>query len=657
MKKLVFIFCSVILLSVSHVNAQGFLVLVGGSGETDGGWSDDPYKWVVDHAQNKRVAVISYSTESQWIPNYFKSLGATFAKNFHIPNRSVADQQATYDSLMTYDAIFLKGGDQSVYYESYLNTKTHEALQTIYNRGGVLSGTSAGMAVLSPIIYTAQGAYIYPATALSNPYSNQITLKNDFVQTLPVPVIFDTHFVQRGRLGRLIAFMANWYRRTGILAVGVGVDDRTALCIDSLGVAMVFGTAAANFVFPDQNASVYDTTLTVLKAENLRLTQLLHGTAINLTTKEITGYSQTFDPETATEDRKLSMLLTGADQLDNTVISHFIQEEGNASDTITIVTGNDLTLANSLINKFLSQGAAHVNVIQALQSFSQDLPTGQAITSAKKIVIAGNEYSQFFTFVNSEGNGELLLQQLIKEGVVLLFAGDNARFAGKTVVGKYMGYGYASYNGTLTFSSGLGLLQTTAIMPNTFLNEEVYENTVSGLPYALLKDTLSFGIYLTGNAVLKYGVDAENKTYFQFLSGSVPAIVLNNKGTRGGFANQGPNTLSRNVAGFEAVQMSTLVQGDKLIVGSFTSLTDRVQKPVIAEIYPNPADNLLFVKTEPGSYELTLHDLTGRQLLSRSFVTATDLELGHYAEGIYLLTIRNSLTSSGFVSKVVKLNN
>jgi len=365
--------------------------LIGGSGETDGGWSDDPYKWVVDHAQNKRVAVISYSTESQWIPNYFKSLGATFAKNFHIPNRSVADQQATYDSLMTYDAVFLKGGDQSVYYESYLNTKTHEALQAIYNKGGVLSGTSAGMAVLSPVIYTAQGAYIYPATALSNPYSNQITLKNDFVQTLPLPIIFDTHFIRRGRLGRLIAFMANWYRRTGILAVGVGVDDRTALCIDSLGVAVVFGTAAANFVFPDQNVSVYDTTLTVLKAENLWLTQLLHGTSINLTTKEITGYSQTFHPETATEDKKLTMLLTGSDQLDNSVISHFAQQEGNTFDTITIVTGNDLTIANSLKTKFLSQGAAHVNVIRALQSFSQDLATGQAITSAKKIVIAGNE--------------------------------------------------------------------------------------------------------------------------------------------------------------------------------------------------------------------------------------------------------------------------
>lgn len=657
MKNLMLFLCSMIIVGLCDSRAQGSLVLVGGSGETAGGWSDAPYKWVVDHTENKRVAVISYGTESQWIPNYFKSLGARHAKNFYIPNRAVADQQTIYDSLLTYDAVFLKGGDQSVYYESYLNTKTQEAMQAIYNRGGVLSGTSAGMAVLSPIIYTAQGAYIYPATAISNPYSNQITLRNDFLQTLPTPVIFDTHFVQRGRLGRLIAFMAHWFRSTGILPVGIGVDDRTALCIDSLGVATVYGTAAANFVFPEQDAPVFDTSVMVLKAETLRLTQLLHGTSINLTTKEVTGYSQSFNPQADVENKKLSMLLTGAEQLDNAAISHFVQQEGSLSDTITIVTGNDLSLANSLASKVISQGGTHVNVIQALQSFSQDAATGQAIASAKKIVIIGNEYNSFFSFMNGEGNGKLLGQQFIKEGVVLLFAGDNARFAGKTVVGKYMGFGYTSYNGTMTFSTGLGLLQTTAIMPHTFLNEEVYENTISGLPYALLKDTLSFGIYLTGNAVVRYGVDAENNTCFQYLSGSVPAIILNNKGTLGGFANQGPNLLSRNVAGFETVLLSTLVQGDSYIVGSYTGLSHRVQEPINVKILPNPAADEIVINTEQGSYELALLDTSGRQLLTKTFNSSTNLDLSQFAEGVYFITIENPQTSAKYMGKVLKINN
>ena len=37
---------------VTH--AQGNLMLVGGGGETDGGWSDVPYQWMVDRAENKK---------------------------------------------------------------------------------------------------------------------------------------------------------------------------------------------------------------------------------------------------------------------------------------------------------------------------------------------------------------------------------------------------------------------------------------------------------------------------------------------------------------------------------------------------------------------------------------------------------------------------
>jgi amino acid permease len=38
---------------------QGKLVVVGGGGESEGGWSDAPYTWGINEANNKRVAVIS----------------------------------------------------------------------------------------------------------------------------------------------------------------------------------------------------------------------------------------------------------------------------------------------------------------------------------------------------------------------------------------------------------------------------------------------------------------------------------------------------------------------------------------------------------------------------------------------------------------------
>ena len=121
------VICVLFLLIPWIVAAQGSIVLVGGGSEGVGDWSDAPYKWIVDHAPNKRVAVISYAEEDDWIPNYFVSLGASAAVNIKITSRAVADLQGTYDALMTFDAFFFKGGDQSIYYREYKGTKTMQA--------------------------------------------------------------------------------------------------------------------------------------------------------------------------------------------------------------------------------------------------------------------------------------------------------------------------------------------------------------------------------------------------------------------------------------------------------------------------------------------------------------------------------------------------
>ena len=54
MKKCIFLLFFIPLFSFS----QGSLVLIGGGGESNGGWSDDPYTWALDQSQNRKVAVL-----------------------------------------------------------------------------------------------------------------------------------------------------------------------------------------------------------------------------------------------------------------------------------------------------------------------------------------------------------------------------------------------------------------------------------------------------------------------------------------------------------------------------------------------------------------------------------------------------------------------
>ena len=151
---LIICLCAPIILS-----AQGKFLLVGGGSEKDTpwSWSNMPYSWAVDQSQNKKVAIISYSESSdpEWLPAYFTKLGADEAVNFIISNRELADDEQLNAQIDAYDVVFFKGGDQFRYFELYDGTLLEETIRGIFNRGGVIAGTSAGMAILSTPFFTA----------------------------------------------------------------------------------------------------------------------------------------------------------------------------------------------------------------------------------------------------------------------------------------------------------------------------------------------------------------------------------------------------------------------------------------------------------------------------------------------------------------------
>jgi cyanophycinase len=634
-------------------SAQGFLMLAGGAGESGGGWSDAPYRWVVEHAPNKRIAVISYdAAATDWIPNYFKGFGAIAAKNILIANRTTADLQSVYDTLITYDGVFIKGGDQAKYYAYYKGTKTQEALQYIYNKGGVLSGTSAGTAILSPIVYTAEIASVDPAYALQNAYSPQITLENDFLNTILKRYIIDTHFAERGRFGRLSSFMASWYKKSKEIAIGIGVDDHTALCIDSLGKATAYGTGSVGFYYNLDATEPFDTTVTMLKAKKMNYSQLTHGCTIDLYTKAFNGLNDFIQPNVKEENGRLSIFLSGTDYPSDNAFTYFVNQTGSSEDAIVIITGTDLTRANDAKTKILAKGASEVNIIQAIAANQNDVATQENINKSKKFFVIANDFTSFMTFINGTGNGSLLNEKLKKPGMISFFAGDNARFAGKTVIDKYTGSGFTSYHGTLEFRPGLGLLKTTAIMPNTFISTDTYENTVTGLPYAMISDSLEYGLYLTGNTFAEYSFTDDNKSYFKNIAGSSPLIFLQNKGTLTGFANQGPYTTSRNIAGFESMNLKFLGVADSIIVGTNVPLSVNKPTGLRMNIFPNPAKDLFHIQGYGNRYSVQIADMTGRIVSSKTFVDNTDVNLEKNATGLYMVNISDLITNSCFSAKL-----
>jgi cyanophycinase len=173
-------------------------------------------------------------------------------------------------------AIFISGGDQSNYVKFWTGNAVQKEINADVARGVPVGGISAGLAVQGEFAFTAMQDTVKSPEALANPYDSHVTLARDF---LAIPalkgVITDSHFSQRERMGRSIAFLARivqdgWAKE----AHGIGIDETTAVLVDETGHARVVGDNSAYFMTLDHRPEICaeGKPLTVRQVKVLKLT-------------------------------------------------------------------------------------------------------------------------------------------------------------------------------------------------------------------------------------------------------------------------------------------------------------------------------------------------------------------------------------------------
>jgi cyanophycinase len=149
-------------------------------------------------------------------PEYKRAFEYLQAKNvdvLHIENREIANSEDTLKRINEANVVLFTGGDQLRLTSILGGTKFHDILLNKYKTEDfVYVGTSAGAAAASNnMIY--QGS------------SHEALLKGEVKITsglgLIDDVIIDTHFVQRGRIGRLFQAVVG---NPKVLGIGLGED-------------------------------------------------------------------------------------------------------------------------------------------------------------------------------------------------------------------------------------------------------------------------------------------------------------------------------------------------------------------------------------------------------------------------------------------------
>ncbi|WP_237063732.1 Type 1 glutamine amidotransferase-like domain-containing protein [Microbulbifer zhoushanensis] len=229
-------------------NGGGLLVMGGG---TD-----------VDMAFERRVKPISgggdvvvlRTSGGDGYNEYFLNLlGADSVETLMVDRSQHADSDYVLWALQSAEFIWLAGGDQSDYLNQWQGTPVQQALDEALARGAVLGGTSAGAAVQSEYIYDPDGTYgAYSPEAVTDLCHEYTNISTDFLTTAMMEnVLVDTHFAERDRMGRLIAFMAGL--PVGIR--GMGVDEQTSIFFTSDGTGVVDGSGNVYVLAEDGSTS------------------------------------------------------------------------------------------------------------------------------------------------------------------------------------------------------------------------------------------------------------------------------------------------------------------------------------------------------------------------------------------------------------------
>ncbi|MBK9669253.1 MAG: cyanophycinase [Thermomonas sp.] len=214
---------------------QPGLLLMGG-----GDRNFDAMHWFMKKAGNGHIVVLRASQAGEIGEEFFNEVGGIKSvETFVFNDRDASTDPKILAALKRADGIFLAGGDQSRYVRFWRGTPIADALDAHVRAGKPLAGTSAGLAMQGEYLYGAMdgGSQVSPA-ALADPLGDGNTIETGFLHIAQLKgVITDTHFSERARLGRLIAFVAKGERLAGKPLIGLGVDEDAAVAVEGDGRA------------------------------------------------------------------------------------------------------------------------------------------------------------------------------------------------------------------------------------------------------------------------------------------------------------------------------------------------------------------------------------------------------------------------------------
>lgn len=202
---------------------HGSLIIIGGHEDRDPAGERLILREVAKRVGGGKLVLATIASREP--EGYFEEYRKAFADldigelvELYIEDRCEAGDRDKLAVLDDAAGIFFSGGDQLRITSQIGDTGIEAKVRALYERGGVIAGTSAGASVMSD-------------TMLVKGSSKETHRIGDLHMApglgLIRDVIIDQHFAERGRFGRLLGAVAHNPR-----VLGIGIDEDTAAIVE-----------------------------------------------------------------------------------------------------------------------------------------------------------------------------------------------------------------------------------------------------------------------------------------------------------------------------------------------------------------------------------------------------------------------------------------
>ena len=258
---------------------KGSLVIIGGHEDRTG--DKRILRAIADRlGKDGKIVVCTVASaepDSLWdeYENAFRALDVPHVYRLDIESREDASSTRVMRILEDATGVFFTGGDQLKITSQIGDTPAFSRMEEIFERGGVIAGTSAGASAMSEtmlVTNSGEASYRIKSALLMAPGLG-----------FAADMLIDQHFSERGRMARLIGAVSQNPR-----VLGIGIDEDTALIVEHnrrfqvLGEGAVYVVDASKTTYSNIGEEVADRTLS---AFGLIVHMLSQGDRFDLATR------------------------------------------------------------------------------------------------------------------------------------------------------------------------------------------------------------------------------------------------------------------------------------------------------------------------------------------------------------------------------------